>query len=153
MALAPAMARSEECMLGSFSRIRSGRGRLLWLAAVLAACSLAVAAPARSTPFVYVTNLGDGVSQYDVGAGGLLAPLVPVTVPAGVSPFGVTASPDGRSVYTANNGSDDVSQYDVGAGGGLSPKSPATVAAGAAPLGVAVSPDGQSGYVTNAGSG
>ena len=91
------------------------------------------------------------VSQYDVGAGGLLAPLVPPTVAAGASPQGVAVSPDGGSVYVTNTGSDSVSQYDVGAGGALQPKSPPMVTAGTSPIGVAVSPDGKSVYVTNDG--
>jgi DNA-binding beta-propeller fold protein YncE len=102
----------------------------------------------------YVTNTTSGsVSQYDIGAGGLLAPLSPATVAAGVQPFGLAVSPDGGSVYVANSSGDSVSQYDVGAGGALSPKSPATVATGAFtfPISVAVSPDGGSVYVTNVG--
>ena len=80
---------------------------------------------------VYVANAAsDSVSQYDVGAGGALAPKSPATVAAGDVPFGVAVSPDGGSVYVANVSGDNVSQYDVGAGGALSPKSPATVAAG-----------------------
>ena len=100
---------------------------------------------------VYVTNNGgaNSVSQYDVGAGGVLSPKSPATVAAGDVPGGVAVSPDGASVYVANHGRHSVSQYDVGAGGALTPKSPATVAAGANPAGVAVSPDGGSVYVTN----
>ena len=54
-------------------------------------------------PSVYVANSGnDSVSQYDIGAGGLLAPLSPATVATGAAPFGVAVSPDGGSVYVAN---------------------------------------------------
>ncbi len=95
---------------------------------------------------VYVTNyspaspVGNSVSQYDVGAGGALQPKNPATVQAGFGSIGVAVSPDGGSVYVANENSDNVSQYDVGAGGTLQPKTPATVAAGDGPLYVAVSP-------------
>jgi DNA-binding beta-propeller fold protein YncE len=95
---------------------------------------------------VYVTNFPRGsvspstVSQFDVGTGGKLTPKSPATVAAGISPEGVAVSPDGRSVYVANNGGGKVSQYDVGADGRLSPKSPAKVTAGDGPRGVAVSP-------------
>jgi DNA-binding beta-propeller fold protein YncE len=58
-------------------------------------------------------------------------------VAAGAEPLGLAVSPDGQSVYVANQAGDNVSQYDVGAGGGLSPKSPATVTAGSIPQGVA----------------
>jgi DNA-binding beta-propeller fold protein YncE len=95
---------------------------------------------------VYVTNYnptnpgGNTVSQYDVGAGGALEPKDPAMVEAGLGPIGVAVSPDGASVYVANENSDNISQYDVGAGGALQPKNPATVAAGDDPFYVAVSP-------------
>jgi DNA-binding beta-propeller fold protein YncE len=114
-------------------------------------CLLGAAAPAQAAPFVYVANSGSNdVSQYDVGAGGLLAPLSPATVAVGASsPLWVAVSPDGGSVYVVNDSPPSVSQFDVGAGA-LSPKSPATVATGAGPLGIAVSPDGGSVYVGGA---
>ena len=111
---------------------------------------------AQAAPFAYIT--GDYemdsqhevvISQYDVGAGGALSAKSPATVAAGTSPIGVAVSPDGGSVYVANNSSNSVSQYDVGAGGALAPKTPATVTEGGFPRGVAVSPDGGSVYVTN----
>ena len=136
---------------GLSSRVRSGRGRRLGLGLATLAILLAAAAPAQANPFAYVANLsGDNVSQYDVGAGGLLAPLAPPTVATGGAPQGVAVSPDGESVYVAGGFSPgSVSQYDVGAGGALSPKSPAFVDTGSLPQGVAVSPDGKSAYVTN----
>ena len=48
---------------------------------------------------VYVTNHnGETISQYDVGAGGLLAAKSPPTVHRGES-AGIAVSPDGKSVY------------------------------------------------------
>jgi DNA-binding beta-propeller fold protein YncE len=133
------------------SRTSNDRHGLL-LAAATAAALLAAAAPAQAAPFAYVTNAIDGtVSQYNVGAGGLLAPLSPPTVVAGDRPSEVAVSPNGKSVYVANSTSNSVSQYDVGPGGKLSPKSPPTVAAGSIPSGVAVSANGTSAYVTNGG--
>ena len=79
---------------------------------------LGAAAAARADPFAYVTNHADSsVSQYDIGAGGLLAPLSPATVAAGTSPFEVAVSPDGQSAYVTNHADASVSQYDIGAGG------------------------------------
>jgi DNA-binding beta-propeller fold protein YncE len=124
----------------------------LWSAAVAVALALAFGvAPAQSAPFVYVTNArGGDVSQFDIGAGGLLTPLIPAAVPAGIVPGGVAVSPDGRSVYVANYDGESVSQYDVGADGTLSPKNPATVATDISlRVGdVAVNTDGKSVYVT-----
>jgi DNA-binding beta-propeller fold protein YncE len=134
------------------SRDGSGGRRHLWLGLATAVAFLVAAAPAQATPFVYVTNGGsDDISQYNVGAGGLLAPLIPPTVAATDPGGGVVVSPDGKSVYvTAGFGnSGSVLQYDVGPGGTLSPKSPATVGAGDLPTGVAVSPNGKSVYVAN----
>ena len=100
-----------------------------------------------AAPFVYVTNSGSNdVSQYDIGAGGLLAPLSPAAVATGIGPLAVAVSPDGGSVYVGDG--PGVSQYDIGPGGALAPKSPATVAIGPGSFGIAVSPDGGSVYVT-----
>jgi sugar lactone lactonase YvrE len=111
--------------------------------------------PSAGSSYAYViSNIGDSVSQYTLGAGGALSAMSPATVATGHAPVGVAVSPDGGSVYVTNTSDDfdnDVSQYDVGAGGALSAKSPAAVAAGAQPRGVAVSPDGGSVYVTNSG--
>jgi DNA-binding beta-propeller fold protein YncE len=103
---------------------------------------------------VYVANSrSNTVSQYDVGAGGVLTPKSPAMVAAGTAPYGVAVSQNGASVYVANLLNASVSQYDVGAGGVLTPKSPATVGtSGSQPVGVAVSPNGASVYVTNSGT-
>src|SRR5512132_1091950 len=93
------------------------RGAMMKLKLVLTAgivglvASLLGAAAARADPFAYVPNLLDNtVSQYDVGAGGLLAPLSPATVATAGGNFGVAVSPDGRSVYVTGF---SVSQFDV----------------------------------------
>ncbi|MGH2965597.1 MAG: beta-propeller fold lactonase family protein [Solirubrobacterales bacterium] len=121
------------------------------LGVVSAASVLAFAASAQAAPYAYVANAdGDGpsdVSQFNVGAGGLLSALSPPTVAAGSGPTGVAVSPDGRSVYVTNLGDNTLSQYDVGAGGGLSPKSPAAVGAADGPEGIAVNPNGKNVYV------
>ena len=59
--------------------------------------------PGRRERLRQRTPAVDSVSQYDVGAGGALAPKSPATVAAGRStPSGVAVSPDGASVYVAN---------------------------------------------------
>jgi DNA-binding beta-propeller fold protein YncE len=144
----------------------------LWSATVAVVLALAFgAAPAQAAPFVYVTNLlSNSIFQYDVGAGGALAPLSPPTTATGSPPVAVAVSPDGKNVYvTVDSGRPtspqpdgecppscpgfvgDVFQYDVRADGTLSPKNPPSVEAGNGPEGIAVSPDGQSVYVVNAG--
>jgi hypothetical protein len=81
-----------------FEQVRWQRalgGLGLLLLGVFAA--MAVPPPARSAPFVYVTNAAGStsVSQYAVGAGGLLSPLVPPAVPAGAIAEGVAVNPEG----------------------------------------------------------
>jgi DNA-binding beta-propeller fold protein YncE len=122
-----------------------------WSTAVAVALALAFgAAPAQAVPFVYVTT-NDGVFQYDIGAGGQLAPLVPASVAAGGRPIGVAVSPDRKNTYVANNYNTryafSISQYDIGASGALSPKNPPAVPTVGAPVAVAVSPDSKSVYV------
>jgi DNA-binding beta-propeller fold protein YncE len=105
---------------------------------------------------VYVANGSGVVSQYDVGAGGKLSPKATPTVAEGNTPFAITVSTNGASVYVTNastNGAGGVSEYDVGAGGALTPKDTQTVAAGSSPSGIAVSPDGTSVYVANRSGG
>ena len=133
------------------SHAAGGPRRHLLLGTASVVLLLASVAPAQAAPSVYVTN-GDhvSVSQYGIGAGGLLAPLVPPTASAQDFPLGVAVSPNGKSVYVANEGRyDSVSQFNVAAGGQLLHKSPATVPAGVGPTGVAVSPGGGSVYVTS----
>jgi DNA-binding beta-propeller fold protein YncE len=133
------------------ARGRGGRGALVVLA-IAAALTVAPAA-ARADGSVYVANSSDNnVSQYNVGAGGVLSPKAAPTVSSPGTPFGIAVSPDARSVYVTDLGTStgSVSQYDVGVDGALSPKTPASVPAGAHPLGVAVSPNGSSVYVADA---
>ena len=53
---------------------------------------------AQAAPFAYVPSMGSTVSQYDIGPGGLLAPLVPPTVGTAAAE-GAAVSPDGKSAY------------------------------------------------------
>jgi DNA-binding beta-propeller fold protein YncE len=129
----------------------SSAWRRLLLAVTTSIVLLVVVPAVAAAPFTYVTNSGsDSVSQFNVGSGGLLAPLSPPTVPAEGTPGGIAISPNGRNAYaTAFDGS--VLQYDIGAGGELSPKTPPSVPAGTVPRDVVVSPDGESVYVANVG--
>ena len=133
---------------------RTSDARRLLLGAATAFALFASATTAQAVPFAYVPTHGfeydSGISQYEVGAGGLLTPLVPPTAGGeGRYPNAVAVSPDGNSVYVPETDSSVVWQFDVGAGGGIFPKSPFMVATGEGPLDVAVSPDGQSVYVAN----
>jgi DNA-binding beta-propeller fold protein YncE len=117
---------------------------------------MAVSPDGRS---VYVANFAgggaEGVWQYDVGPGGLLTSKSPAAVKTvGGGTDAVAVSPDGRSLYTADNSGDDVSQFDIGVNGTLTPKSPASVStgAGSGPRRIAIAPDGGSVYVADCNS-
>jgi len=90
--------------------------------------------------YAYVTNSGDNtVSVIDTTTN-----TVTAAVPAGNSPYEISASPAGKKVYVANWGSGTVSVIDT-----FENNVTATVDTGASPGGVAVSPDGTAVYVTN----
>jgi DNA-binding beta-propeller fold protein YncE len=101
---------------------------------------------------VYVTNsfTSPGLLQFSVSATGVLAPMTVPGVATGGFPIAVAVSPDGHSVYVADQGSGQVSQYTVGAGGALTAMTTPNLDSGSEPTGVAVSPDGRSVYVTYA---
>lgn len=86
---------------------------------------------------LYVTGEA-AVTQYTIGVGGTLTPKSPASVPAGRNPVGIAVSPDGKTVYAANNGDNTISQYTVGKGGRLTPKSQRTVPAAGGPWEIAV---------------
>jgi DNA-binding beta-propeller fold protein YncE len=84
-----------------------------------------------------------GVSQYTVGAGGMLAPDATPAVKAGAGPFSITMAPGGHYVYVANDstrGAGGISQYTIGAGGMLVADRPPTVAGGDLPLAIVAAP-------------
>jgi DNA-binding beta-propeller fold protein YncE len=125
------------------------RSWLLGVAVLVLMLAVLVSA-AHAAGSAYVTNYGGrNVSEFDVGAGGVLTPMTPASVSAGSGPAGIAVSPNGQNVYVTDYVGDDVSQFTVGAGGVLTPMTPATVAAGTGPHAVAVSPDGQNVYVTD----
>jgi 6-phosphogluconolactonase (cycloisomerase 2 family) len=103
---------------------------------------------------LYVANgAGNSISQYRIGATGLLTPLSPATVPAGSSPFALVIDPTEKFAYAINAVSSDVSQYSVGNDGALTALTPARVAAGVAgtdvPNAIVIDPSGRTVYVAN----
>jgi 6-phosphogluconolactonase len=121
--------------------------RKVALIVVGVAVALPFAPSAQAVPFAYVTNFSDdSISQYELGVGGLLSPLIPATVAAD-GPFAVAVGPDAKDLYLTNQPSGNVSQYALSPTGQLTLKT--TVGADRFPQGLALSPDGDSVYVTN----
>jgi YVTN family beta-propeller protein len=114
----------------------------LWLAvAGLVACFLASAQTLAQN--AYITNAGDNtVSVVDTATN-----TVTATIPVGSFPLGVTVTPDGSTVYVANE-LDNVSVIDTATNTVTT-----TIPAGFTPFRVAVTPDGSTVYVTDAGAG
>jgi 6-phosphogluconolactonase len=139
--------------------IRMARAMVVRAALCAAAC-LTLPAAAHAADTAYVANaFSESVSQYAIGASGLLSPLSPATVPAATSicapgPVDIALTPDGSSAYAIDFCFGLVNQYDVDpSSGALSPKTVATVDSGPGALGVAVTPDGRSAYVTSVSDG
>lgn len=113
------------------------------LAGGVALLSTAPASIQAQTCAVYATAGSAGVAVIDT----TLA-AVTTTVPVGIGPFSVAATPDGTRVYVANGGG-GVSVIDTTTNSVVG----APVVVGLDPTAVAISPDGSRAYVTNQSSG
>ena len=94
------------------------------------------------------TYLGNTVSSFAIGAGGVLTPLGPTRVELGPVRPGYT--PDGRYLYSSNEFGTDLCGFAVGADGGLTPTPGSPYPTGGVPHGAVVSADGHRLYVPNA---
>jgi len=73
------------------------------------------------------------ISQYNIGTGGMLTPMIPATIGADLWIYFVAVDPSGTYLYTANGDSYIISLFRIGADGALTPNSPATIASAAFP--------------------
>src|ERR1039457_3274526 len=65
-----------------------------------------------ATQHADATNFGGGtVSQYGIGAGGALNPMVTASVTAGTQPYAIAVDSTGHYAYVVNYGSSNLSQY------------------------------------------
>jgi YVTN family beta-propeller protein len=67
----------------------------------------------------------------------------PTTIPVGAHPIAIAITPDGKTVYVANEGSNNVSVIDTA----TNTASPTTIPVGAHPNAIAITPDGKTAYV------
>jgi YVTN family beta-propeller protein len=118
---------------GSVRRYAVGAGGALDPTPTIAAAATRPAGVLATDDAVYVTNFAsDTIARYDTDA----ALTREADVPGPHSPFGMSLSPDGHSLYVAGFGSGTVGQYDVGADGALTAKDPMTVLADVQPIDV-----------------
>lgn len=92
----------------------------------------------------YVANVSDVVSVINLATNTVTATI---PLPAGSQPAQVTASPDGATVFVANQNTNTVSVIDTATNTITS-----TIPGGTNPTWVAVTPDGATAYFTNYGS-
>jgi DNA-binding beta-propeller fold protein YncE len=99
-----------------------------------------------SGKYVYVANTGSAappavagtISQFSIGALGLLTPIGTGTVAAGLGVSSVTVDPTGSYAYATNRGESSLSEYSITSGSGaLMPMPTPTVPAGLNPTSIA----------------
>ena len=89
------------------------------------------------------------ISRYPIGADGGLPSAPTNQVDAGIAPFALEISPDGKSLYAT--GYFSILQFDVAGDGSLSPKTPTSVPAGSSLNGFAMTSDGRNLYAAEFG--
>jgi len=101
--------------------------------------------------YAYVTNyLDNTVSQFVIGANGVLTPQATTTVSTETAPSSIGVDPFGRYAYVANSSSQTLFVYTIKADGTLSLlANHSSVATGNDPRSVTVDPQGQYVYVAN----
>jgi 6-phosphogluconolactonase (cycloisomerase 2 family) len=128
--------------------VDSASGRLKFIGKVAAGINPVSVITDPSGKYVYAANFSNNalpstLSQYTVGADGVLTPMTPATVAAGAGPRSITVDPTGKYVYLLNQHDATISQYTIAANGALTPMTPATVATGVTPTGITLDPSGK----------
>lgn len=98
-----------------------------------------LSASAPSSCFGYVARSDGAVAVLDTSSHTEVA-----SVDVGIAPYGVTVSPDGRTLYVANTGANTVSVVNTETNIDAH-----TIAVGSEPTSVAITPSNQIGFVTN----
>jgi YVTN family beta-propeller protein len=122
-----------------------GMARIAVLA-IAAALALGLGAGPSRAQYAYIPNFGDNtVSVIDTTTKAVTATIsLPLVGGRGAGPYGAAVTPDGSTVYVANNSNGTVSVIATASNTVI-----ATVPVGNNPRGVAVTPDGGTVYVTN----
>ena len=113
-----------------------------------------VAAPAQAARNVYIAeNFNGDVSQYAIGTGGLLAPLVPPMVDAPAGPASIQVAPNGTNAYVMaglglGSPPEVVGQFGIDPTAGALTPGPTFPVPGGSPADLAIGPGGDTAYVT-----
>jgi 6-phosphogluconolactonase len=101
----------------------------------------------------YVVNSADDtVSQYNIGANGLLTAMGTPTVQTGTTPWQMVIHPNGGFAYVTNKNDGNVWQYAIDPNSGELSSIGSPVLAGDLPFGLTIAPNGLYAYVANFGS-
>ena len=119
-------------------------------AGLFAVLVLAPAAEARRDLYV-AGALSGAVAAHQIAPSGALTPIAGSPFAAGDDPEGVAITPDGRHLYTPNNGDANVTAYELAGSGALTPVAGSPFPSGTFSWGVAATPDGRHLYVANSG--
>jgi 6-phosphogluconolactonase (cycloisomerase 2 family) len=146
--------RAASCRLRAFSpRVQNPGLSPLSPATVVSGTSPTGVTVDPSGRFVYVTNFGGNtLSQFNIGAGGVLLPMNPASVLTGAQPGLATIGATEQYAYVTNfnaGNAGSVSQYTVGVAGGLTLASAAPVATGKGPSMLVFDGTGRFAYVPN----
>src|ERR1039458_2340711 len=107
---------------------KSGMRQFIWSFLLVAALAMFAScgggnsgASSNNTEYAYVANwASSNISQYTIGANGVLTAMAASAVGAGSDPFRVTVDPSGKYAYVANFGQSsglgggNISQYTIG---------------------------------------
>lgn len=108
------------------------------------------ASAAEAAPSLYVANTTNRtVSAFTIGPNGAPSSAAGSPYSVGITPVGVSVTPDAEHLYVTNLESHTISGFEIGPDGALTPIAGSPFATNAGPWGVAVSPDGGHLYVVN----
>ena len=127
----------------------AGAGTTSISAALGAVTAPAATLTATAAPeYAYASNQSDNtVSEYSIGAGGVLSSIGTQTT--GAEPNAIAVVPSGRYLYVANWTDNTLSEYAIGSGGALT--AIGTIATGINPASIIVDPTSSYVYVANLG--
>ena len=125
---------------------------LVLLAMGMTGCVKSTLSGLSSADFVWVTTQGDQkVTAFSLNTTSGSASQVGSAVSTGLGPIAISITPDGKTLFVANNGDATLSFYSVNSDASLKSQG-TTPSQGQNPTGLAVDPSGKLLFVTNQGT-